>query len=300
MKNRLMLYIVSLSVISASITFFSFRITDVFDTHAEIYQKTKIFTEILVKIVDEYVDEKDSDVLIDKAINAMMQELDPHSNFLPPREFGQMSDRFMGYEGIGIQFRMLESKITVMHVLRGGPSERAGLKLGDRIIKIEGNDAIGLGQNDVPPLLKGPAGTRVSVTIERPGVGEFDVTITRGQAFVESIKYYYMVDDITGYIYLESFSRTTTGELERALRQLEGQGMKRLVFDLRENTGGLLPQAIEVSDKFLSGNKLIVKTKGRMPSASGEFNSTDSPADIKYPMIVLIDEQSASVSEIVS
>lgn len=300
MNNRRIIELSFVSVITASVIFFSFRATDAFDTHAEIFQKTKIFTEILLKIVDEYVDEKDADVLLDRAIGSLMDELDPHSNFLGPRAFENMSERFMGFQGIGIQFRMLEDKITVMRVLRDGPSERAGLKMGDRIIKIEGESAIGLEQPEVPPLLKGPAGTRVNITLERLGIGELDISITRGQAYVESIKYYYMIDDVTGYIHLETFSRTSSSELSRALRFLQGRGMEKLVFDLRENTGGLLPQAIEISDRFLSGNKSIVKTKGRIPSSNGEFNSTSSPNDIKVPMIILVDEQSASASEIVS
>ncbi|MCH7781641.1 S41 family peptidase [candidate division KSB1 bacterium] len=300
MNFRRIILLSFVSVLTVSLIFFSFRVTDAFDTQAEIYQKTRIFTSILLKIIDEYVDEKDPDVLLDRAIAALMEDLDPHSNFVGPRAFENMSERIMGYQGIGIQFRMIENKITVMRVLRDGPSERAGLKMGDRIIKIEGENAIGMEQAEVPILLKGPTGTRVNVTLERPGIGEIDVSITRGQAFLESVKYYFMLDDVTGYIHLETFSRTSSSEMDRALRHLQGQGMERLVFDLRENTGGLLPQAIEVADKFLGGNKSIVKTKGRIPSSNGEFNSTDSPADIKVPMIVLVDEQSASASEIVS
>ncbi len=284
-----------------SALFFGFKVINAFDKRAELFLKTKIFTEALVHITDEYVDDIDSDVLVDKAINAMIEELDPHSNYVPANAYGRMTDQFLGYQGIGITFRMLDDKITVISVLRDGPSERAGLKLGDRIIKIEGQDALGIDQNIVPTMLKGPTGTKVSVTIERYGDEEpFDVTITRGQAFLESLKYYFMMDDETGYIKLKRFARTSDTELERVLRRLEGQGMKRLVFDLRQNTGGLLPQAVDISDRFLKGNKLIVKTKGRHPTSNSEYSSTDSRFDVDIPMLILIDGSSASASEIVS
>lgn len=301
MNNRRYFLIGILTIFLVSLFFFSFRVIEALESRADIFQKTKIFTEILMNITERYVDEIDPDMLVDKAINVMIDELDPHSNLIPPREYDRMSDQFLGYQGIGISFNMVQDKITVRRILSGGPSERAELKLGDRIVKIEGESAIGLTVDEVPPLLKGPAGTKVDVTIERLGVDTpFDVTITRGQAFVESIRYYYMIDDVTGYLKIDTFSSTTGDELARALRQLEGQGMQKLVLDLRGNTGGLLPQAIEVTDKFLSGEKLIVQTKGRSPESNGEHNSTDSPLDVKYPMIVLIDGQSASASEIVS
>ena len=301
MNNRRYFLIGVLVIFLVSLLFFSSRVIEAIENQADIFQKTKIFTEILMNITERYVDEIDPNMLVDKAINSMIEELDPHSNLIPPREYDRMSDRFLGYQGIGISFLMIQDKISVMRVLSDGPSERAGLKLGDRIVKIEGESAIGITTSEVQLLLKGPAGTKVNVTIERPGADSpFDVTITRGQAFVESIRYFYMLDDVTGYLKIDTFSSTTGDELARVLQQLEGQGMEKLVLDLRGNTGGLLPQAIEVTDKFLSGKKLIVQTKGRAPEANSEHNSTDSPLDVKYPMIILIDELSASASEIVS
>jgi carboxyl-terminal processing protease len=299
--RRFALYIGITVILLVSLTFFGFRLYYALDARLDIYQKTKIFTEILMHIKDEYVDPIDTDILVDTAINAMIEELDPHSNYIPPKEYVSMSDRFLGYQGIGVQFRIIQNKITIFRVLSGGPSERAGLKYGDRIVKINGNDAIGLKTDDVPLLLKKPAGTRVTVTVERPGSDKLlDFTITTGPANIESIKYYYMLDDKTGYLRLESFLSTTEIELNRVIRRLEGMGMKQLVLDLRGDAGGLLPQAIDVTDKFLSGDKIIVKTKGRIASANAEPKSTDSSTDFKAPMIILIDENSASASEIVS
>jgi len=301
MKKRMIILSVVMSVIIISSVFFSFKVIDIVGTRGDILLKTKIFTDIIWLISDEYVDEVDSDQLFTTAIQAMLDELDPHSQYVPPRRYEDMSERFLGYQGIGVQFRMVDNKITIMRVLRDGPSERAGLKLGDRIIEIEGKNAVGMKQDDVPALLKGPQGTRVRVTVERAGVAEpFEVEITRGQAFVESIKYFYMLDEVTGYINLETFSKTSIKELDYAVRILENQGMKRLVFDLRGNGGGLLPQAKEVSDKFLDGGKVIVETKGRTRMSNQVYKSESDPGDVDFPMIVLINEESASASEIVS
>ncbi|MFC1729898.1 S41 family peptidase [candidate division KSB1 bacterium] len=301
MKKRSMFISTFVVVIILSAVFFSFKLIYAYSARGDLFLKTKILTDIIWLISDEYVDEVDTDLLFNKAIKSLTDELDPHSQYVPPSSYENMSERFMGYAGIGVQFGMIDDRITVRRVLRNGPSERAGLKLGDRIIEIEGEDAIGLEQDDVPKLLKGPQGTRVKVTIEREGAGDpFEVEITRGQAFVETIKYFYMLDEETGYINLERFAITSISELEDAIRTLQEQGMKRLVFDLRFNGGGLLPQAKEIADKFLDGDKMIVETKGRTRSSNQVFTSTDNPEDFEDPVIVLTNEESASASEIVS
>ncbi|MFC1554060.1 S41 family peptidase, partial [candidate division KSB1 bacterium] len=300
-KNRRYVLFGSLIIVTLSMVFFSFKVIRALDSRADIFMKTKIFTEILMHVSNEFVDPIDANELLDKAIYSLIQELDPHSNYVPAEEYVDMTDRMLGFQGIGIQFRMMDEKITVMRVLSNGPSERAGLKLGDRITHIDGKNVIGAIQEDVPPMLKNNPGTRVTVTVERPGVNDpFDVVITRGQAFVESIKYYYMIDEVTGYIFIETFSSTTSAELAVILRKLEGMGMQRLVLDLRSNVGGLLTEAIRVSDNFLTGNNLIVKTKGRNPVANEEHNATSQRTDVDYPVLVLINEQSASASEIVA
>ncbi|MCP4726325.1 MAG: S41 family peptidase [bacterium] len=301
MKKSRYLAISLITLISVSVIFFSFTFFQQQNNERNVLQKTKIFYQVIQHIMDDYVEDVDVERLINKAIEAMMEEIDPHSNYLPPQNFERMSEMFLGYEGIGVQFRMINEKPTVMHVLKDGPSERAGLQLGDRIIEADGTDLVGLGQNDIPPILKGPRGTRVKVMIERPGTDNpIPVTITRGRAIQESVRYYYMIDEITGYIKLDTFSRTTGREIQRAIKLLESRGMQKLVFDLRQNTGGLLSQAIEVADQFMKGGKVIVETRGRIPTANSVYKSSESPADFLNPMIVLVDENSASASEVVS
>ncbi len=301
MRKHRLLNFSALTIILASVLFFSFQVADRNRNTNDLIQKSRILWQVITNVADQYVDEVDTNELLDAAIKAITEKLDPHSAYLPPQNFEDFSERFLGYEGIGVTFRMINGKATVMHVLRDGPSERAGLQMGDKIIAAEGKSIVGLEQNEIPPILKGPRGTRVNVTIERPGVDlPIPITISRGRAIQESVRYYYMIDAETGYLKLETFSRTTAKEIQDILRILESRGMKRLVFDLRRNTGGLLSQAVEVADKFMSGGKTIVTTKGRIPSANSVHKSTDSPTDIKYPMIVLVDEISASASEVVS
>ncbi len=301
MKKSRYLSVTLITLISVSVIFFSFTFFQQYDNERNILRKTKIFYQVIQHIMDDYVDEVDVERLINKAIEAMMEEIDPHSNYLPPQNFERMSEMFLGYEGIGVQFRMINGKPTVMHVLKDGPSERAGIQLGDRIIGADGKDLVGLAQDDIPPILKGPRGTRVKVMIERPGTeNPIPVTITRGRAIQESVRYYYMIDDKTGYIKLDTFSRTTGSEIQRAIKILESRGMEKLVFDLRQNTGGLLSQAIEVADQFMKGGKKIVETRGRIPSANNVYKSSESPADFTEAMIVIVDENSASASEVVS
>jgi carboxyl-terminal processing protease len=266
-----------------------------------IYQKMKIFTTVLQTIQRVYVEEVDPEQLINDAIRGMVKGLDPHTNYLTAEEVEEWSKTYQGYSGIGITFDIINDKITVMSVIEGGPSYRIGLMPGDRIIKINGENAIGMKRDDVPKKLMGPPGTTVRVTIEREGWDEpKEFTIVREKIHVESIPNALMLDKTTGYIRIARFSSTTGQELEKALRTLENQGMKQLILDLRGNSGGYLQAAVEVAEKFLPENKMIVYTKGRIPSAYREYYSSNSTKHRMMPLIVLIDHASASASEIVA
>lgn len=302
MRKRSFITAGLITVITFSVFFFSFRAADQFnETTNDVLIKSRILYKVLENVMNNYVDDVDMSKIIDTAINSIVTELDPHSNYLPPRNYDRMNERFMGYEGIGVQFRMVDKKVTVLRVMRNGPSQKAGLILGDRIVGVEGESIVGKSQDEIPLLLKGPRGTRVNVTIERLGVDKpIDITITRGRTILESVKYYFMIDKTTGFLKLDLFSRTTAADIEFAITNLEAQGMERLIFDLRGNGGGLLSQAVEVADKFLSGGNKIVETKGRIPSANSIYNARTSPNDFTKPLIVLIDEGSASASEVVS
>ena len=273
--------------------------------HAEsrFLAKLHVFNDILRNIDKNYVEEVDPETLVDGAIQGMLEELDPHTTYVETRDFERMTERNTGeYEGIGISFQILDGWITVISAIEGGPSAHLGIRPGDQIATIEGESAKDLTSEQVVSKLKGPKGTKVNIAVRRPGIESlFDFTIVRDTIPLVSIPYAFMMDDNkTGYVRAIRFSATTGQELEEALNTLERQGMKQLVLDLRGNTGGYLNQAIEVADKFISGDELIVYTKGRIPGSSNEYPSTYGSTHPFFPLIVLVNHGSASASEIVS
>ena len=262
-----------------------------------------VFNQVLRYIKTNYVEEVDSQDLVNSAIDGMLEQLDPHSTYVNPESFSRMNERNSGeYEGIGISFEMRDGYITVVSAIEGGPSYGLGIRPGDRIVAIEGESAKDLNSQDVVSKLKGPKGTKVNISVARPGLDkELAFTIVRDKIPIYSIPYTFMLDDgKTGYLRMIRFSATTSEELTTALRDLESQGMERLILDLRNNSGGFLNQAIEVSDKFIDGNEVVVYTKGRIDGASQYYYSTDDATFAKYPLIVLVNHGSASASEIVS
>jgi len=260
------------------------------------------FNKILAIVKYNYVDTVDAENLIDGAIEGMLRKLDPHTNYLAPDVNSRMQELNTGeYSGIGISFDIVDGVLTVISPMEGSPSWDLGIKPGDRIVEIEGTSAIGISQAEVFEKLRGPENSKVQVTIERTGVDEpLHFTITRSKIMIKSVSYYFMLDDETGYVRATRFSANTADELEEALNELETKGMERLVLDLRGNTGGYLNQAIAVADKFIEGGKLLVYTKGRIQGSSEEYFSTESSTHPRYPLIVMINEGSASASEIVS
>lgn len=266
------------------------------------FEQMRRFMEVFNIVRSYYVEEVDQPKLITGAIQGMLEELDPHSVYIEPTKLKEITEQFQGsYEGIGIEFIIQNKILTIVAPIAGSPSEALGLRPGDQIIKIEGKSAYGIAEDEVQQKLKGPKGTKVTVTIRRPGIDEpFDITIRRDQIPIYSVMAKFLIKDKIGYVYVGRFAQTTVDELERALRVLEAQGMETLILDLRGNSGGYLDQAFKMADKFIDGKKVIVYTKGRIPGASEEFTSTDAPNDRKYPLIILINKGSASASEIVA
>lgn len=272
------------------------------DTQESVFDKIRTFQSILRLVRTNYVDEVDTSELIDGAITGLLKELDPHSDYIDPERFRVMNERNRGeYHGIGISFAIREGYLTVISPIEGSPSDRLGIRAGDRIVKIEGASAIDITESEVFEKLRGPKGTPVRVSVQRPGRDELlEITIVRDRIPIKSLPYWFMLDDQTGYVRLIRFSATTGDELERALDALESEGMQRLVLDLRGNAGGYLEQAIEVADKFITDNKMIVYTKGRIPGSSEEHYASGVGTHPMYPLVVIIDHGSASASEIVS
>ena len=264
----------------------------------------ELFSQVLYLVQNNYVDPPDNPKLVKGAIDGMLKTLDPHTVYLPPQRAERMDEDFRGdYSGIGISFDLRDNAIVVISPLEGTPAYHLGIRAGDRITEVDHKPLPkNLSNDDVFKLLRGPAGSIVNVTIEREDESQplhFD--IERAKIPIESIPYAYMVRPGVGYVRMIRFSQTTGDELEKALDKLRGQGMKSLLIDLRANSGGLLSQAVDVLDQLVPNNKLLVYTRGRIPSANADYRSTDRPKTVAgEPIVVLIDHGSASASEIVS
>ncbi len=260
------------------------------------------FNDVMTLTEKYYVDPIDSQKLVDAAINGMLGKLDPHSVYIPADQVQSIEESFRGdFEGIGIEFQVVDDTLTVVSPISGGPSEALGIMAGDRIIKIDGKSAIGITNDQVREKLRGNAGTKVSVTILRAGVKEpINYTITRAKIPIYSVDTHFMINDKTGYVIVSRFAETTYDELTNALNDLNKKGMKQLILDLRGNPGGYLNQAVKIADLFLDGNKKIVYTKGRRSEFDEEYDASKSSSYEKLPLIILVNKGSASASEIVS
>ena len=272
------------------------------DAARDQFQKMKTLTQIIRLVSENYVDEVDMNEILEGAIIGMLDKLDPHSSYISSEQFELINEQFDGaFEGIGIEFNILEGYITVISPIPGTPSDRAGLQTGDKIVRINDESAYKITQKDVLEKLRGPKGTPVDVTISRPGMDEnFVVTLVRDKIPIVSVMASFMVDDETGYIKVSRFSRTTAKEIDESLSKLESMGMQQLLLDLRNNGGGMMDQAISIVDMFVSSRDTILFTKGKIPGSSEVYRARKSNRDKDYPVVVLINRGSASASEIVS
>ncbi|MBD3223526.1 MAG: PDZ domain-containing protein [Caldithrix sp.] len=251
-----------------------------------------------------YVEDVDWKAATEGAIGGLLETLDPHSAYIPPEKVKTNEENFNArYEGIGVQFDVIQHYPTIIAVIPGSPSEKLGLRAGDQFIKIEGESTYDIKMTEVPRKLKGPKGSEVKVTIKRPTIEDpFDVVIERDEIPIYTIHTHFKVNEKTGYIWLNRFAHTTADEMEEAILQLEKQGMEQLILDLRGNGGGFLKQAVQIVGMFIEGHKKVVYTKGRLSRFNNAFYTDDfeQPLVRNYPLIVLIDGSSASASEIVA
>ena len=232
---------------------------------SDTYENLRTFTEVISLVERNYVEDVDSEKMVEGAIRGMLKTLDPHSSYMTPEVFKEMQVETKGsFGGLGIEITIRNSVLTVVSPIEDTPAFRAGMKAGDRIIKVEGEDTFEMTLFDAVKRLRGQKGTPVTITVLREGVKEpFDVTIVRDIIKIKSVRHRLLEDDI-GYIKIRSFNQNTSKETKEALKILESEQIKGLVLDLRNNPGGLLDQAVEVSDIFLVGGKVIVSTKGRI------------------------------------
>lgn len=293
-------YVIFLLIILA-LPFLANTSLKLYENSRSIYSQIRLFSMILERIRQDYVEEKSSSDLLKNAIDGMVSNLDPHTTYLTPEDFKQWNQNFEGYSGIGITFDIIRGKITIMSVIEDGPSDHVGLMQGDRIIGINNESAIDIKRDEVPLKLMGPKGTKIKVSVERRGWKKpKSFEITRNEVHVQSIPYAFMLKPGIGYVRIVRFSATTATEMSDALNKLNKQKMKKLIIDLRGNGGGYLEAAVQVSDQFLTGGKRIVYTKGRIQSSFREFFSTDQNTFHHIPIVVLIDRGSASASEILA
>jgi carboxyl-terminal processing protease len=248
-----------------------------------------------------YFEDFDMDKAMEGAIRGFLEELDPHSQYIDAKEFKTINEQFEGnFQGIGIEYSMLDGYITVISPIPETPSERAGLQSGDKIIKIDGESAYKITTEEVFKKLRGEKGTAVTVQILREGMEPFDVMLIRDEIPIKSIIASFLIEPEIGYVKINRFANNTVEELENALEGLEKQGMNKLILDLRNNGGGLLGQAVDMVDLFVSSRDTIVYTKGKISSANEVYYSRKNFYDKSYELVVLINNGSASASEIVS
>ena len=264
---------------------------------------TSKFDEVMYHINNAYVDTVNNKKLEEDAIVAMMEELDPHSQYISVEEFNAVNDPLLGsFEGIGVQFRIVEDTVAIVNTIKGGPSEKVGVMAGDRIVYVDDSLVAGIKikNESVMRLLKGPKGTKVNVRIFRRGEKDLlDFTITRDVIPTYSVDIAYMLDDKTGYIKLSKFSATTHKEFVKAAKRLKQEGMSQLILDLRGNGGGYLGEAVDIADEFLPKGSLVVFTEGRFRPKK-TYNARRKGLLEDMPLAVLIDDESASASEIVA
>lgn len=263
----------------------------------------RVLLEILERISRDYVEDHDSDEIYRMAVEGFLRELgDPHTTFMSAADYARLRIQTTGeYGGLGIQIAERDGWITILAPLPGTPAERAGLLAGDRIIAVEGESTEGWTDDDAVNVLRGPLGAPVTITVKRPGVGDpIDYEIVRAEIHVRSVRTSYMIEPGIGYARLDLFSETSTDELRSAMNRMREEGMRGMVLDLRANPGGLLDQGVSVSDLFVDRGSSIVETRARDPRDNVTFRASRPEEFPDMPIVVLVDQYSASAAEIVA
>lgn len=262
------------------------------------------FRQILSYVENDYVDQVDTDALVEGAISNVLKELDPHSVYIPPRDLEIAQSQLEGnYEGIGVEFNIFKDTIFVVSPLSGGPSEKLGIRTGDKIVKVDGKNVAGINMtnNKVVEMLRGKKGSEVIVSILRKGETELiDFNIVRDVIPQFSVDVYYMVNEQVGYIKVSRFANSTFLEFKQALLELKEQGMNKMILDLTGNPGGYLQRAVQMVDEVLAGRKMIVYTDGKEKRYTEQHYSVETGDFEDGAIVIMVDEGSASASEIVA
>ena len=295
MSKKIKIFVVSCVVILSS---FSFT-----DSYFEIAKNLDIFTTVYRELNNYYVDETDPGKLMKTAIDKMLKSLDPYTNYIPESEIEDFQFMTTGqYGGIGAVITKRKDYVFISEPYKGFPAQKAGLIAGDKILEIDGESAKGKNTEEVSKALKGQPNTDVELLIERPYMKEpFTVNFKRQKISVKSVPYFSYVDDGIGYIKLRSFTRDCSKDIKEALLDLKKQGeLRGLILDLRSNPGGLLNESVSIVNLFVEKGQEVVSTKGKIQSWDKVYKASRPPLDLETPIVVLINQSSASASEIVA
>lgn len=298
-RKRILALIVILATVAAIVTLGWRSIPDV-SAGADRYEKLRLFTEVLSVVERSYVEKTETKDLIYSAIKGMMRSLDPHSAFLTPNDYKEMQVDTKGeFGGLGIQISIRDNVLTIIAPIEDTPAWRAGIKSGDKIIKIDDESTKDMTLYDAVSRMRGAKGTKVTISIMREGVkGLTDYPIVRDIIKIKSVKSKVLQDDI-GYVKIVQFQERTARDLSKALKELSTKGVIALVLDLRNNPGGLLNSAVAVTSRFLPPGKLVVYIKSR-DGEKAEYKTSGVDKQFELPMVVLVNQGSASASEIVA
>ena len=276
----------------------AFNVPD--NKYFEIAKNLDIFATLFKEVNAFYVDEVDPKKSIEIGINAMLSSLDPYTNYIPEEDADDYRTMTTGeYAGIGSLIGVIDGKVIITMPNEGFPAEKAGLKIGDELLKVDTTNVEGKDTQTTSSLLKGKPGTKVNLQIKRNGEIK-DFTVTRSTIILDNVPYYGIVEDNIGYIKLTDFTTNAGKEVKEALKALKNQGAESIILDIRENPGGLLFEAVNICNAFIPKGKLVVETRGKQEDWTQQYKTLDQPTDTKIPLVVITSSGSASASEIVS
>ncbi len=298
MKFKLLL---KSGLIALFIAFFSHGSLVAQSNGFEVIRSMELMSEIFEQLEKYYVDDIEAGKLSKTAIDAMLNELDPYTVYYHESDIEDYQLMTTGqYGGIGALIRKMDNAVYIAEPYEGNPAEKAGLRAGDKIIEIDGNSMIDKNSDEVSSALKGPKGTTVAILVERPDGKREKFSFERDEIKIKDVPYSGMLNDEVGYIKLTSFTKTAASEVLDAYNELQSKGMKKLVFDLRGNGGGLLIEAVKIVNMFVPKDQVVVTTKGRVVEENRTYKTMGMPVNLEIPIVVLVDGGSASASEIVS
>ncbi len=294
-KNSILITLISVFAFGV---LFSFTVKN--DKLFTIAKNLDIFASLVRELDSYYVDEIDAEELVTIGINAMLEELDPYTEFIPEESSDDFRLLTTGeYGGVGALIGNRTGKNMILMPYKGFPAQSAGLRIGDEFLKVDTVDVREKATADISKLLKGPANTSIKVQVKR-GEDTITVDLVRKKIVISNVPYYGKVDDQTGYIKLSDFTTNAASDVRKALIDLKSQGVTRLILDVRDNPGGILKEAVDIVNLFIPKGKEVVRTIGKLESVNSVYKTTKSPVDKDIPLVVLINERSASASEIVA